>query len=367
MKKKQVDLILFDQAKRKKKIFDYSCLIIMFAFIASIFFCLFIYLNKPEYVTYKEKSDLDYKVYLKDNPFIKDEYSKSDNQYISSMIDFVRADFSYNLDASRDVDFQYSYKIIANVNVSDKVTHKSLYKYSEELAKVDYVKLTNGSKVVLNKTVDIDYNKYNNLIKRFVNTYDIDEAQSSLDVSMYVNVKGNCDSKNSSANQSVTTLSIPLTAKTFAIDMAYDVVDADDEKIMLCEDSNLEGIMLLVVGAAFVIIAIRYVFVLVKYILLTRTAESIYDKELKKILNNYKCYIQKVENDLEFTGYKMVKIESFTDMLEIRDTIQEPILMVENKNKTGVNFYIPGKTKIVYCYSLRVSDIKIKIADKKEK
>lgn len=366
MKRKQVDSILFDQARRKKNIFNYSSLIIILLFVAFISFYLFIYFNKPEYVSYNEKSDLDYKVYLKDNPFIKEEYSKSNNQYIASMIDFVRADFSYDLRASRDVDFQYSYKIVANVNVSDKSTHKSLYKYSEDLVNVDYVS-TNGSKITLSKSVDIDYNRYNDLIKRFVGVYDIDSADSSLDVSMYVNVKGNCDPDNSTSNQSVTTLSIPLTVKTFDIDMAYNVVDNANEKIMLCDNDVTKYKFLVVIGLILVAIAIKVILTLIRYILITRTAENIYDRELKKILNNYKSYIQKVETGLEFTGYKIIKVEAFTDMLEIRDTIQEPILMVENKNGNGVNFYIPGKTKMVYCYSLKVSDIKFKMSEKSEK
>ena len=44
-------------------------------------------------------------------------------------------------------------------------------------------------------------------------------------------------------------------------------------------------------------------------------------------------------------------------MLEIRDTIQQPILMVENKDKTGVHFIIPSNTKILYAYSLKEEEI----------
>ena len=45
-------------------------------------------------------------------------------------------------------------------------------------------------------------------------------------------------------------------------------------------------------------------------------------------------------------------------MLEIRDTIKQPILMKENDDKTGAYFVIPSSTKILYVYRLKVSDIK---------
>ena len=45
-------------------------------------------------------------------------------------------------------------------------------------------------------------------------------------------------------------------------------------------------------------------------------------------------------------------------MLEIRDTVQEPILMIESKYNKGAYFVIPSGTKILYSYGLKVSDIK---------
>lgn len=102
---------------------------------------------------------------------------------------------------------------------------------------------------------------------------------------------------------------------------------------------------------------------LIRYVISTRTAESIYDNELKKILNNYRSYIKKINNQFDLSGYQVLKIDTFTDMLEIRDTIQEPILMIENKDKTGTYILIPSKTKILYSYGLKVSDIKKQMKD----
>ena len=44
-------------------------------------------------------------------------------------------------------------------------------------------------------------------------------------------------------------------------------------------------------------------------------------------------------------------------MLEIRDTIKQPILMKENEDKTGAYFLIPSNTKILYVYRIKIGDI----------
>ena len=95
----------------------------------------------------------------------------------------------------------------------------------------------------------------------------------------------------------------------------------------------------------------------IRYEITTKTAENIYEKELKKILNNYSSYIQIIDNDFEFNDCQMLKVNDFTDMLEISDRIRQPILMKENNEKTGAYFVIPSNTRILYVYRLKVSDI----------
>jgi hypothetical protein len=73
------------------------------------------------------------------------------------------------------------------------------------------------------------------------------------------------------------------------------------------------------------------IIILIRYIVKTRTAEDIYHKELKKILNNYHSYIQKINNQFNLSMYQKLKVDTFSDMLEIRDTLQQPILKTKNK------------------------------------
>ena len=130
------------------------------------------------------------------------------------------------------------------------------------------------------------------------------------------------------------------------------------ENFMVCIEKSPFNFLFLVVAVALFLIEIIVLIVLVKYIIKTRTAESIYQRELQKILNNYKSYIQKINNSFDLSGYQVLQVDEFTDMLEIRDTLNQPILMTENKEKTGVYFIIPSNPKLLYTYSLKVSKIK---------
>ena len=175
---------------------------------------------------------------------------------------------------------------------------------------------------------------------------------------MNVKVLGECEDIKDTDKASTVSLSIPLTTKTVAIDISKSLVDAKQENFMACIEKSPFNFLFLVVAVIVFLIEIIVLVILVKYIIKTRTAESIYQRELQKILNNYKSYIQKINNSFDLSGYQVLQVDEFTDMLEIRDTLSQPILMTENKEKTGVYFIIPSNTKILYTYSLKVSKIK---------
>ena len=152
------------------------------------------------------------------------------------------------------------------------------------------------------------------------------------------------------------TLSIPLTQKTMAIDLSNKLINTEDN-LMVCSRPSPLNYIYLIISFILCVVGLSFIVKLIIYTNNTRTAKNVYDKELKKLLNNYGPYIQKVDGTFNLRGYQALKIETFEDMLEIRDTIQQPILMVENTKQNGVFFIIPSNTKILYIYSIKVSDI----------
>ena len=364
MKKNQVDNYFTEDTKRKNNIISSVCVIVIVFIISLAFLFVYIDKNKVQYVKYKEVSDVLYDVYLKNNNFFDTNTVEKDNQYISELIDKIKANFKYNLTLEqKDVNYKYVYRIEANVVVKDKNTKKALYKYNDTLLEKKEIS-TSDSNISINESIEIDYNKYNDLIIDFIKTYNLTDANSMLNVNLYVDVIGSCDEiENNKNSESITTLEIPLTNKTMAIDITNNLVNNDDN-VMICSKPLAINIIFIIISLSAFLLDVILLINLVFYIKSSRSAKTIYEKELKKILNNYRSYIQKVNTKFDLTGYQPLKVDNFTDMLEIRDTTNQPILMVENDKKNSAYFIIPTSTKILYTYSIKVSDIEKEMQEK---
>lgn len=364
MKRNRVDEILNNQGIIRKIIFGYiSTIVIVSVFVVSLLFVI-INQNKVQYVNYNESSKIDYKVYLKENEFFENSYLEKDNQYIATLIDYITADFNYELSIEEsDIDYEYTYKILAEVDVKENNTDNSLYGFKDVLVGETIESLDSNNKATINQKVSINYNEYNDRIKKFINTYELEEITSTLNINMYITAKGKCNGYETENNgDTVISLTIPLTTKTVAIDMESNLVEQEN-KLTLCKKNDYSSIIIIILMIILIGVDIFLISKLGKTIINSRTAESIYDRELKKILNNYRSYIQKINNEFELDGYQVLKVDTFSDMLEIRDTIQEPILMVQSEEKRGTYFLIPSKTKILYSYGLKVSDIEKKLTE----
>ncbi len=361
MKRSNVEIMFINETKKRRRIILYTALITIVSVFAVLLAFTSIQKGKTQYVKYKENSNIDYKVYLKENDFFKEKYLDKNSEYIASLIDYINANFNYDIMLDeKNIDFTYTRRVDAVVEVYEQNGKKPLYKITEELLGDKRQKAHDKTSVNINENVKIDYNHYNNLINEFKDTYGLSNVNSTLTIKMYISVKGDCNSMSETPDtETEISLNIPLTTKTMSIEMESDLVE-DADGLLVCKKS--EPVLLWWISTGFVIlIDIIIIIRMFLFIARNRTARDIYKKELKKILNNYHSFIQKVNNDFKLTGYQVLKIDTFTDMLEIRDTIQQPILMVESKQKNGVFFIIPSNTKILYTYSLKEQDIKKKM------
>ena len=369
MRKNQVNTILANQYRRKSVILGYICIIAIFLIVACSLFMSYSDKNKGFVVRYSEKSDVKYEVYLKKNDFFEEKYLDSNNRYIASLIDYINATFKYDINMEKkNINYSYSYRIEAEVNVKEDNGSKPLFNKKYELVNNKNNSSNGRSNVTINENLKIDYNEYNGLIKKFISIYSLNDITSTLTINMYVDVDGNCDEYEENNKQTVTSLVIPLTTKTIGIDIKNNITESNDN-YMLCKNRTSVGVLCLIIGILLLVGAITLIFVLIRYILKTRTPKSVYDSELKKILNNYHSYIQKVNNKISYVSKEGLKIDnefiynkcqifivdSFTDMLEIRDSLNTPILMSTNKVNTATYFLIlDAINKAVYVYGLKV-------------
>lgn len=311
-------------------------------------------LNKTYYIGYREGGSIDYNVFLKDNEFYDEPYLGKDQSYVASLIDKIVADFSYEIDMDTDdVNYRYSYTITSRLEILDNTSDVAIFNPEYELVSVQNQSQSSSNTLRINEIVVINYDEYNSLAGKFLETYSLTSTTSNIVVTLEVDVLSDCNAFSGSAVDTYTSeLRIPLTTKTVNIAMTSAVPDESAQMIACTRGAGFEvfkttAIVLAVVDGLLILL-------LVAFIYLTRTDDITYTAKVKKILSQYKSYIQRINNLFDVSGYQIILVDTFDEMLEIRDTIQAPILMHENADKTCTKFMIPTDSKLLYVYSISI-------------
>lgn len=319
---------------------------------------LYIYdkMNQTYYIEYTEKGSVDYKVHLKENDFFEDEWVESDRAYISALIDNVLADFSYrlNMDAE-NVGFDYSYRIDAQIVVSDNHSGEAIFNPIYELVPEKTGEIDSGKAVMIKEQVAIDYVKYNEIASSFTEIYRLKDVTSVVKVTLFVEVISRCEEfEQNSENSYSLTLDIPLANNTLSIEMSSSVPEAE-RKVLACAGTiNQDIFKTTAIVAAILDLLLACFFV--GFVYLTRNDDINYTIKVQKLVSAYRSFIQQMDGEFDTEGYQIIRIKTFNEMLGIRDTIQSPILMFENKDQTMTEFVIPTNTKLLYAFDIKVDN-----------
>ena len=313
-------------------------------------------LNKTYYVNYEEKSKVEYGVTLKDNEFFEGDYLDEDYTYVATLIDEIHTDLKYQIvtDAAESVKFDYKYRVDAVIEIRDaksgKVLFAPVYNVIEEKSAAK-----SGTFLTVLEGVDIDYGYYNEIAERFIATYELEGAEAALVLKMPVTMTGEsemfADGKHSFAAEP--SLKIPLTKKTVEVEPI--VTESEDAKQILSRSTTKAAKVFMILAIVFAVIDLALVVLLICFVQLSKNFDTTYEARLQRLLRNYKSFIQKINNAFDTEGYRVLYVDTFEEMLEIRDTINSPILMNENDDKTCTTFVI-AEGQVAYVYELKVED-----------
>ena len=341
--------------KRKKLIYAQIAIMIIIAILTAIFAAIYFKLTEEYYIEYTEHGNVDYKVQLKENDFYEEEWLEDGQAYVASLIKTVLADMEYKMDMGASVDFQYKYSVFANLRIIDNDTNKDILNKYYPIKEEQLINKTNTSKLEIWETIDIDYGTYNELNSQFLEKFKLNDTTSKLVVTMKVEVIGSSEQfESDSQNVSTINLNIPLTKRTVNVNMTSSITESESKILANERDLNQNAFkgMAITTGGLDVILLVIFIF----FVYLTRNEDINYSIKVSKIVNSYKSYIQKLVNGFDENGYQILMLDTFADMLTIRDTIQSPILMYENEDQTMTRFFIPTNTKMLYVYEIKVEN-----------
>ncbi|MBO7739985.1 MAG: hypothetical protein J6S34_00510, partial [Clostridia bacterium] len=342
---------------REKWIFIQSALIVLVSLAVLISAIVSYQLKKTYYIDYDESGNIDYTVQLKENDFYEEDYLESDRSYVASLIDNIITDFYYKLDMDEEnVNYRYSYDITARLEIVDdtsgRVIFDPVYPIASEQNKVQ----SSNSSLVITEIAVIDYEKYNDLAERFLDAASLSKTTGNIIVKFEVDVLSECSAFAGSALEHFTSeLRIPLTTETVNVQMTSTVPDSESK--MLACTRGVGSEVFKTTAIVLLVLDVLLGCLLATFIYLTRTEDITYAARTKKVLSAYKSYIQKIRNMFDVGSYQVVRVDKFEELLEIRDTVQAPILMYENDDKTCSRFMIPTESKILYLYEIKVEGV----------
>ena len=341
--------------KRRRRMIMQIIAIVIAAAIALASFVVYNKVNSEYFIEYTEQGDIDYKVQYLQNGFFEEEWIEKDREYITSLVNSICADFDYvlNVDAT-NVNFTYQYSITATLLVADKDTGNAYFTEEEVLLPLQAQSATSSS-ISIQESVEIDFPKYDAAAHKFISTYDLKKASCTLIVTLNVDVVSACDElAQSNLNTYSVSLNVPLVEDTFSMMRTSSTAD-NQTKVLACQGAVCQRVFVYV-GVAAAALAVILTIILAIFLRLTVNDDITYDAKVRKIVSAYGSYIQKMEGLFDDDGYQIILIKTFNEMLGIRDTIQAPILMTENRDETATRFLIPTNTHLLYVHEIRVDN-----------
>ena len=109
-----------DDGEKREKVLLFSIItgLVILIVLGCILSLLFDF-RKTKKMHYEEKSNLDYKVFLKENQFYDTPYLPKDKKYISALINYIDSNFSYTFRSDDNINLKYDYYIDANLKIDD--------------------------------------------------------------------------------------------------------------------------------------------------------------------------------------------------------------------------------------------------------
>ena len=304
-----------------------------------------------ETVMYKENNSINYKVYLKKNNFFDVKYLEEDKTYITSLIDYIKVNYNYNIKFDSPVSGKYRYYVLATVeankpnNESGNYWTKN-YKLSDEKT----ITLDKSTEYTINQEIKIDYNKYNKALNEFKSTLGL--ATSGM-LKVYLVVDSDLTTKG--MNLSIPgnlQLKMPLSEKTIEATIDSDAKNHVKEITKVVETQAQKTKKLAALGISFLI----EIFVLLALTFINRKNRkvNVFENTINKYLDTYDSIIVNIDKFPTLSNYNVIEVSSFEELLDAHSEVRMPINFYKYNSKTC--YFILMNDKTVWKYTMKKTD-----------
>lgn len=307
-------------------------------------------------VSYQEASSIDYKVYLKENNFFEVPYLEKDKTYITKLIDYIAINYYYNIKFSEVMNGEYVYYIRAIIEANKSENQTGSY-WSKEyrLTENNTIKLENEDSFTINEKIDVNYDKYNDLLTEFKKQYGL-----SVDGVLKVELVVDSTAKDEKLTKPITTnslvtLNIPLTK--LAIETSIDASGNNDknEVVEYIKIDKKIYTFYKIFGFIVILGALFLTFILFK-IIYENKKKHMYERTLKKIISNYDGIMVSVSEMPSIEDLNVIKAKSFDELIDAHSEVRMPINYYHEKNRAK---FVLINGNIAWLYILDKKDFKV--------
>ena len=297
-----------------------------------------------------EVGKISHKVYLKDNNiYDKKELTEKDNlAYVSSLVDDIKLKFDYKANFDKETIGDYRANIIGELTIYNPKTKNNYYIKRVNLSDEKNIEF-DSKKILYINDVSIDYNKYNKLANEFKSKYSKD-AVAKLDV--YLDISTNLSPKDNKTHKRINSkLLSTISLGKSEVEIINSTLDNTKE----IEFKQPRGSIYSMILEVLIILLIT--FIIIVFIKLNSLLSKIephqteYDRELKRILNEYDHIIVNV-SILPDDKFKRVVINDFEELLDLKENVKEPIRFIEIAPHNKSYFFIKHNDE-VFIYTLK--------------
>ena len=308
------------------------------------------YTKEESIIGYNEVGNIDYKVFLKENNYYKEQYLGKDMQYVASIIKNVVPTFTYEMHSEEKMEYTYNYKVSADLIISDpNDNNKVLYKRPSLLVKDTKEKVTGGSFRV-DQDVSINYDEYNNYVNAFKKEYAL-SVNSKLVLTFNIDVTGKSPAlKEDFKKSSKLVIAIPMSEQT--INIGIDTSDINNSGTLERNYmSQIKKPVALVLGIIVGILSLALLYIVIYNFLTNRSKTDVYKATIKSILREYDRAIvsSKTADTIDESKYNVIEVPRIEELLDAHDSTGKPILYNED-TENDISTFIIVSDEILYKY-----------------
>lgn len=302
-------------------------------------------------INYEENNSINYKVYLKENKFFETPYLEENRTYIASLIDYIDANFHYEIKYNRPFTGHIKYKYVALVEANKKNSTGYYWNKEYDLSEEKTMDLENNTNVTITDSVKVNYAKYNSILNQFKKEYGL-ETNGELKIIMRVTNTADFEKIDHPVDViSEINISIPLLEQ--AIDVSINKETNSNKNVLTIQEKShrLSYLIFKITGT---ILLFTSIFGLISTTAYSKKFQKkhTYILALEKILKNYDSIIANVKSMPDISNYKKIELDKFEELLDVYNEVRMPINYYQDEKDKKSTFIIINND-VAWIYHLR--------------